>query len=207
VSWSVRHQGSPQRTENLNVGDVVEGLRDGLWDGTDEVMGPQDSDWVAIENHPQFAEVTEEIETPKPLHTEDETRLDMNALIDVCLVLLIFFILTLSYQTLEKVLEMPRNKADDPGAVKVVSQDRVEHYMIVVKARQEDGAAVIWVEAEKVPESQLKAVLKRLARAEKKTEILLDAADVDYGTVIKIIDAAGGANIDQVHFLKRPGTV
>ena len=77
--------------------------------------------------------------------------------------------------------------------------------MLVVKARQEDGKPVIWVEGDKVPENQLQKVLTRLARENKKSELLLDAEGVEYGTVIKIIDAAGGANVDQVHFLARAG--
>jgi biopolymer transport protein ExbD len=205
MRWTVRHQGSPQQVEGLTLAQLIEGLQDGLWDSTDEVKGPEDSTWIAIEEHPQLADTVHELDPLEIVHVEEPTHLDMNALIDVCLVLLIFFILTTSYQTLEKVLAMPKSKADDPGAVKVVSQDRVENYMILVKARKEAGKPVIWVEGEKVPEEQLKTVLSREARRAKKQELLLDAAGVDYGTVIQIIDAAGGASIDQVHFLSSPG--
>jgi biopolymer transport protein ExbD len=168
------------------------------------VKGPGDSTWVSIEEHPNLADVVHDLDPLEIVHEEEHTHLDMNALIDVCLVLLFFFILTTSYQTLEKVLAMPQTKADDPGEVKVVAQERVENYMILVKARTEAGKAVVWVEGEKVPEEQLKTVLSREARKAKKQELLLDAAGVDYGTVIKIIDAAGGANIEQVHFLAKP---
>jgi biopolymer transport protein ExbD len=118
---------------------------------------------------------------------------------------LIFFILTTSYEILEKVLEMPRTRSDDPGAVRVVQQEQVENFMIRVKARQEGGKAVIWVEDEQVPDGQLQSVLSRMARSSQKSEVLLDAAGVDYGTVIKIIDAAGGAKIDHVHFMVQKG--
>ena len=62
MTWKVRHQGSPQSVEGLTLAQVVEGLQDGLWEPTDEVMGPQDKDWVAIENHPQLAEVAMAVE-------------------------------------------------------------------------------------------------------------------------------------------------
>jgi biopolymer transport protein ExbD len=204
MSWTVRHQGSPRQVEGLSLAQVIEGLHDGQWDSTDEVKGPTDQSWTTIEGHPQLVDVVHDLDPLEIVHVEEQTHIDMNALIDVCLVLLIFFILTTSYQTLEKVLAMPKSKMDDPGAVKVVAQERVENYMILVKARKEGANSVIWVEGEKVPEEQLKAVLSREARKAKKQELLLDADGVDYGTVIKIIDAAGGANIEQVHFLAQP---
>src|SRR5260370_2783852 len=70
-------------------------------------MGRQDTGWVAIESHPDCAGAAADIEPPPAKIHEDETRLDMNPLIDVCLVLLIFFILTTSYAALQKVLDMP----------------------------------------------------------------------------------------------------
>src|ERR1700694_5274302 len=107
MSWKIRHQGSPRSIEGLGLTHVVEGLQDGLWETTDEVMGPQDKQWVAIESHPQLAEVVADIEPPPPRVEDDETRLDMNPLIDVALVLLIFFILTTSYAAVQKILNMP----------------------------------------------------------------------------------------------------
>src|SRR6516162_1892381 len=104
MSWKVRHEGSPQSIEGLTLTQVVEGLQDGQWVPTDEVMGPTDHDWQSIDNHPALEEAAAEVMPPPQVH-EDETRLDMNPLIDVCLVLLIFFILTMSYGALEKILE------------------------------------------------------------------------------------------------------
>jgi biopolymer transport protein ExbD len=190
--------------EGLSIAELIQGLQEGLWDPTDEVQGPNDKSWVTIEEHPQLVDVIHELDPLEIVHVEEQTHIDMNALIDVCLVLLIFFILTTSYQTLEKVLAMPSTRPDDPSAVKVVAQTDVENYMILVRARTEGGKPVVWVEGEEVPESQLQTVLAREARKAKKQQVLLDASGVEYGTVIKIIDAAGGANIEQVHFLARP---
>lgn len=203
MSWSLRHQGSPQPVGNLSLQQIVEGLQDGTTDVTDEVKGPGDTRWIAIEEHPKLTEIVEEIEAPPSVHDEGDQGLDLNALIDVCLVLLIFFILTASYEILEKVLQMPKARTDDPGGVKVVAQEQVDNFMIKVRTRQEGGKTLVWVEEEAVPDGQLQAVLTKLARQSKKTEMLLDAAGVDYGTVIKIIDAAGGAKIEHVRFLVR----
>src|SRR5262245_36557998 len=96
MSWKIRHEGSPRHLDGLTLAQVAEGMRDGQWGPTDEVMGPHDTAWVAIEAHPDLAELAASLEAPAPAHP-DETHLDMNALIDVCLVLLIFFMLTTSY--------------------------------------------------------------------------------------------------------------
>jgi biopolymer transport protein ExbD len=204
MSWTLRHQGSPQQVPNLTLAQIVEGLQDGSCDVTDEVKGPGETQWVAIEDHPKLAEVADDLQARTTVHEED-SGLDLNALIDVCLVLLIFFILTTSYEILEKVLQMPKSRTDDPGGVKVVAQEQVDNFMIKVRTRQEGGKTTIWVEDKEVGDGELQSTLERLARQSQKTEMLLDAAGVDYGTVIKIIDAAGGAKIEHVRFLVKPG--
>ena len=54
-------------------------------------------------------------EPPPPKHPEDETRLDMNPLIDVALVLLIFFMLTTTYEELRKEFNPPRDTSRTQG--------------------------------------------------------------------------------------------
>src|SRR5690349_1993750 len=153
MSWKIRHQGSPRSIEGLNLPQVVEGLQDGLWETTDEIMGPQDKQWVAIENHPQLEELVAEMEEAKGPAPEEETRLDMNPLIDVSLVLLVFFILTTSYAALQKVLEMPDLTAQDVQK-KIISRPKamVEKFTIRVQTRQENGKTVIRVEDKPVEE-------------------------------------------------------
>ena len=63
VTWTIRHQGSPRTIDALTFAQVQEGLADGLWEPTDEVRGPQDADWVPIENHPELAELAKEVES------------------------------------------------------------------------------------------------------------------------------------------------
>src|SRR5215470_14887440 len=113
MNWRIRHEGSPRAVEGLTSSEVAQGLMDGQWEPTDEVMGPQEQQWVAIENHPQFADLAMDLEPPPPPHRPDETTLDMNPLIDVCLVLLIFFILTTTYAAVQKILDTPSVQAKD----------------------------------------------------------------------------------------------
>src|SRR5690348_8403010 len=97
MSWRYRREGSTQESRDLTLEQITQGLRDGKIETTDEVRGPSDNAWQPIENHPDLAEVAEEVEPPFPRMHDEPTSLDMNPLIDVCLVLLVFFILTTSY--------------------------------------------------------------------------------------------------------------
>ena len=81
---------------------------------TDEVKGPADAHWQPIESHPTFAEAAADIEPPPPA-VDGRNHLDMNPLIDVCLVLLIFFILTITYASLERAIDVPEDNPDDKG--------------------------------------------------------------------------------------------
>ena len=151
MTWSVRHEGSPRSVQGLTLAQVIVGLRDGVWEPTDEVMGPQDRTWVAIEGHQQLAAVAAELDPPIPRTHPDETRLDMNALIDVCLVLLIFFILTTTYAAVQRVVPLPITTDAQKGQIKKVSATEVSTYMIRVVARpgESDWQPVITVENEK----------------------------------------------------------
>ena len=147
MSWKIRHEGSPKSVEGLSLQQVAEGLQDGRWEPTDEVMGPQDKGWVVIENHPRLAEVAADLEPPAPPHHDDETHLDMNALIDVCLVLLVFFMLLLVYAVaLQKMIDSPELNADNPDHVPVVKKEVVEKSMILVRITMEKEKPVIKIE-------------------------------------------------------------
>jgi biopolymer transport protein ExbD len=214
MSWKVRHEGSPRAVEGLTLPQVAQGLLDGQWEPTDEVMGPDDQHWVAMENHPQLEEVAAEVEPPPQKSFDDETRLDMTALIDVCLVLLVFFILTTTYAALQRMIEAPDMTAQKlTGAPRKVTPDQVKEFMVKVDVRmQREGSGadekdvpVIRVEGETVPRDQLLAELSRFHSNTRKTEVLIDHSPrVPYGTIIAIQDAAKGAGYDKVHVLIPP---
>jgi biopolymer transport protein ExbD len=196
--WKIRHQGSPSALGNLTLAQVAEGLADGHWEPTDEVMGPNDTTWIPIENHPQLEDIAAELEPPPPRHYDDETRLDMNALIDVCLVLLIFFILTTSYAVLQKRLEAPGVSADKVGPP-VITKEKVEQQMVHVILRMENGKPVIQVEKEVVDPDRLEAELSKYLKATKKTQLLLEHEyDVPQSAVVAVLDAAKGAGMEKV---------
>lgn len=196
--WKVRHEGSPTALSDLTLAQVAEGLADGRWEPTDEVMGPNDAGWVPIEGHPQLAEIAADLEPPPPRHYDDETRLDMNALIDVCLVLLIFFILTTSYAVLQKRLEAPGVTGDRLGPA-VVTTEKVKEQMIRVTVKMENGQPVTRVEENPVDAEKLTAELRRFGNATHKTQLLLEHDDdVPQRAVVAVIDAAKGAGLEKV---------
>jgi biopolymer transport protein ExbD len=208
MTWTIRHEGSPRSVEGLSTAQVVEGLQEGQWETTDEVRGPEDRAWLPIENHPQFAEIAAEIEPEPPSHREDETRLDMNPLIDVCLVLLIFFILTTSYAALQKILDMPSLTSKDPKGPLTIDKKKAEQTTVQVRAAMENGKAVIRVEDKIVAREDLVSELQRYARNKRSTEVILDAPDdVDWGTIVAIQDACSGAGITHVHYLVKENEI
>jgi biopolymer transport protein ExbD len=216
--WQARHQGSPKAVQGLSLAQIAQGLRDGFWAPTDEVMGPQDSDWVAMENHPQLMELVEDLQEPPARPREDETRLDMNALIDVTLVLLIFFILTTTRSVaVQKIIPLSSITESSKG-IKVYQADQVKKFMVKLQAvGGADGAPVIWLEGKEVQvlgedkqtldKEKLATLIRPLVQGQPpKTEMLLDAQKVSWGTVVAIQDAAKAAGIRVVHhWQKKPG--
>jgi biopolymer transport protein ExbD len=173
MSWKIRHEGSPQAVEGLSLPQIVEGLQDGRWELTDEVQGPQDQQWVAVESHPALEEVVLDMEPPPPRREEDETRLDMNPLIDVCLVLLVFFIMTTTYAAIQKMLDTPDASSDKRGPARV-SDAQIKDRMIKVEVRQEGGQTVYKIEGQPVTRDALLPMLRQFAKSTNKTELLLD---------------------------------
>lgn len=216
MAWQVRHEGSPRVVRNLTPQQIADGLRDGLWEPTDEVQGPGESRWQSIESHSQFMEVALDLEPPRPAYRPEATSLDMNALIDVCLVLLIFFILTTSYANLvQKVVPMPTE--NDPAKVRAIPTVKVED----IKSRMirlqvgvdKSGKPLLHIEnqpvdafaadGKSVDVAKVEAALKPFVRGEgHKRELLMDARGVTFETVIQIQDAARAAGIHTIHYAR-----
>jgi len=211
--WQLRHEGSPQLIPDLTIQQIVDGLRDGRWESTDEVLGPNESQWRKIEVHPQLAAIAEELALPPPVRHEEPTSLDMNALIDVCLVLLIFYMITTAYATMvQKAVPLPMTKADAKG-IRVIRVDDVKSKMIRVQTYLDSAAQpVVRVEGQtlkdvltsdgKIDTDKLRDALRPYVKGEdRKTEVLLDASGVSWENVVQIQDAARAAGVQQVHHL------
>src|SRR5262249_1446231 len=142
----------------------------------DEVKGPTDTEWQSLEQHPVFAEVAANIEPP-PQETADETHLDMNPLIDVCLVLLIFFILTITYASLERALNIPEDAPEDKGTSHVeIDQIQDKVFIVTVKMDGEKPVIKIGVKGnmKEVPLARIHIEMRDLINETGRKEMVLD---------------------------------
>ncbi len=201
MSWKVRHQGSPESTGELTLAQVTQGLLDGRWEPTDEVRGPQDASWVPLEVHPQFAEAAAELEPPPPRVYDDETRLDMTPLIDVCLVLLIFFILTTTYANLQKIIDAANPTSRKVGGARAITRKEAEESMVAVEVRQQGDRSVVYVNRKEVDLKDLIAALRPYV-AQGRRKLLLDHdREVPHEVIVKVQDDAKTAGLDEVLLL------
>jgi biopolymer transport protein ExbD len=213
IMFTLRHQGSPQVREGLTLAQIVEGLQDGLWEPTDEIQGPGDRDWRTLEDHPATAEIVAELEAPPPVHHDEGTHLDMNAIIDVCLVLLIFFILTASYAAaVQKVIPLSRVVDSQKGKIKVVEPPIIKKFMIRLAATQdktgrvhvilEDKEVSVWDDTEKtLDRDKLKSEIAKKVRDTNNREMLFESQNISWGTAVTIQDTAKAAGINRIHYL------
>lgn len=197
-TWRIRYEGSPAVVDVPSATRVVEGLRDGEWEPTDEVRGPGDPGWTPIEDHPQFAEAVAELGPPAGEHP-DETRLDMNPLIDVALVLLIFFILTTTYASLRRTIDVPA-APDSEGKVSAQPKtEEIENRTFHVTCWMEDGKPTIKIENEVVDPKNLEKAVKEYVKSTGRREMLLEVdGRVPWGVEASIHDAAKAAEIHQI---------
>jgi biopolymer transport protein ExbD len=188
-AWFVRQEGSPNAVSVPSEGEVLSGLRNGNWLPTDEVKGPADAEWRSIESHPTFAEAATELE-PERVEPKDETHLDMNPLIDVCLVLLIFFILTITYASLERAIDVPQVSDDKKGPSQLKWKD-IEDHVFLVTAKMDGNKPVVKIALKEVPLDQIQAEMKRVIDSTGRKEMVLDSdKEVPWGIITTILDAA-----------------
>ena len=122
----------------------------------------------------------------------------MTPIIDVAMVLLVFFILIFTYSVLEKRLEAAKGDAVGPP---VLAQKDVKEQMIEVTITCENGTTVYRVQEDPkpVPPDQLEGVLSGLRRSTGHAICCLEAAaDVPSGDVIYAKDQATGAGMNKV---------
>jgi biopolymer transport protein ExbD len=204
-TWQVRQEGAPTAVAVPSAEEVAAGLRDGVWLLSDEVKGPGEAAWTPIEGHPVFAEVASEVEDPGH-EVADDSHLDMNPLIDVCLVLLIFFILTISYASLERSIAIPDTPPDEKaGKLPKVDIKDIRDRVFIVSAVMEGDKVAVKLEKEPVPIEQLQGRMKELMTRTGRSEMLFDLdTDVPWGVETAIMDAAKGNGVHNI--LLRPRT-
>jgi biopolymer transport protein ExbD len=208
-AWQVRQEGATEVYELPTEADVITALRDGHFVATDEVKGPGEELWQPLETHPAFAETAQELEPPPP-EVKDDTTLDMNPLIDVCLVLLIFFILTITYATLERALDVPDDNAPDKGTKSLNVKDvNVKDRIFIVSAKMDGERPVIKMGVpgalKDVAPDRIFTEMESLINSTGRREMVLDIdKDLPWGVETSILDAAKGNKIHNIINNQRP---
>jgi biopolymer transport protein ExbD len=203
MSWTIRFEGSQSTAVVPTAQRVMEGIREGEWEPTDDVRGPGDREWTPIEEHRQFVEAIAELE-PEARHEEDETHLDMNPLIDVALVLLIFFILTTTYSVLRRSVDVPGEPEGEKGkTTKQIKAEDIQDRAFKVEAWMIDERARLRVNDKIVEVEELEKALSEMIRATGKRDIILEFEGIPWGILAQIMDAAKGAEVQNINFKRK----
>jgi len=196
--WRVRTEDDSGPGREVRFERLAQGLEDGVWSESDQARGPNDADWVVIGEHPELEEHLPPAPPFKAGERED-AEMDMTPMIDVTFQLLIFFMIAATY-VVQKTLEVAAQAAEAPATVTMsqLAQDN-----IIVKVARDRS---VTVDGSPAAIDDLTKVLSQAARRRKiaAAEIVLDVDDeVDHETVVAVIDAAAGAEIEKVHFVSR----
>ncbi len=200
--WRVRTEDDSGPGREVRFERLAQGLEDGVWTETDWARGPNDADWIQIAEHPELEEHLPPA-SPFKAGEREEAEMDMTPMIDVTFQLLIFFMIAATY-VVQKTLELSAAQAEEAPATVTMSQLAQDN--IIVKVARDRSVSVDGVPAtiDSLTESLSQAARRRQAAT---AEVVLDVDDeVDHETVVKVIDAAAGAEIEKVHFVSRKGS-
>jgi biopolymer transport protein ExbD len=175
MPWRLRHEGTRQAIpHNITAGQIVEGLREGTYSPGDEVRGPSETNWQRLDQHPSFAEIVEHIEEEEEVaaHELEDNHIDMNPLIDVCLVLLVFFILATTLSIMQQAIPLPPNQEKKEKQLQQPDPEQLKKY-IMLTIEKKDGVTTMDVNGVTATPDTLVRELERLV-AEGKTDLILD---------------------------------
>ena len=191
--WDLRNHDSDSKSILLESIEIQNLIVSGLISINDEIRKEGETTWKTFLDYPEFDDTFSVKSTIK--HDEDE-NIDMNALIDVCLVLLVFFILLTSYAKLVQHLEAAKTNPDSkiPSITTTQADQKTK---VVIKT--EAGKTLFYINEQVVESENLTTALKASARKLKSKDLILFYSDdVPYQAVISIQDAARAADFQQI---------
>lgn len=191
--WDLRKHDSDSKSILLESIEIQDLIVSGLISINDEIRKEGETTWKTFLDYPEFDDTFSVKSSIK--HDEDE-NIDMNALIDVCLVLLVFFILLTSYTKLVQHLEAAKTNPDSkiPSITTTQADQKTK---VVIKT--EAGKTLFYINEQVVESENLTTALKASARKLKSKDLILFYSDdVPYQAVISIQDAARAADFQQI---------
>ena len=194
--WKIRRADTQDAGRELSWEQLTQAVENGLIGEDNQVLGPSDPAWKLVGDHPAMEEFLPTVPMFRRSQLE-EAEMDMTPMIDVTFQLLIFFMIAATYMV-QKTLDMPKPDQDQDAPPGVTMQElQANNVMIGLKA---DGS--LTVQGKPVTLEELEATLTQVVSQERKSEAVLDASpDVSHETVVKVLDAAAGAQIERVHFV------
>jgi len=196
--WRVRGEDSAGEGRLIRFADLAQAVADGVLGPSDEVRGPRDGRWMSIGDHPELEEHLPPAPLMKP-RSYDDADMDMTPMIDVSFQLIIFFMITACF-VVQKTLDMPA-AAEETAAPRRYTLSELAENNVIVTVKTSGAITVDGTPVE--PDGVLEAV-RGAIRGRSNVEMVLDAEDaVEHQTVVQVLDAAAGAEIEKVHFLHR----
>jgi len=197
--WRVRGEDSAAEGRLIHWADLAQAVADGVLGQSDEVRGPRDGQWVPIGDHAELEEHLPPAPLLKP-RSYDDADMDMTPMIDVSFQLIIFFMITACF-VVQKTLDMPAAHKETTAPRRyTISELAKDNVIVTVKT-----GGTITVDGTAVEPDGVLAAVREAIRGRSNVEMVLDAEDaVEHETVVRVLDAAAGAQIEKVHFLHRP---
>ncbi len=191
--WDLKNHVTDSKSVLLESIEIKDLIVSGLISIDDEIRKEGETAWKTLLDYPEFEEAFSSKSTTKQ---EDDDNIDMNALIDVCLVLLVFFILLTSYAKLVQHLESAKTNPD--SKIPSISNSQADQKTKVV-IKTEAGKTIFYINEKVVENDNLTSALKASARKLKNKDLILYYSDdVPYQSVISIQDAARAADFQQI---------
>ena len=191
--WDLKNHVTDSKSVLLESIEIKDLIVSGLISIDDEIRKEGETAWKTLLDYPEFEEAFSSKSTTKQ---ENDDNIDMNALIDVCLVLLVFFILLTSYAKLVQHLESAKTNPD--SKIPSISNSQADQKTKVV-IKTEAGKTIFYINEKVVENDNLTSALKASARKLKNKDLILYYSDdVPYQSVISIQDAARAADFQQI---------
>lgn len=150
-----------------------------------------------------FEEEEEDPDPPVRFEKENKTEhddLDMTPMVDVVFLLLIFFMVTASF-TLQKSIEQPPSKIEDPSTNVVIEPEDEDDYVEVI-VDQTNTYYVTSRDAEEVEAPSDREMRDRMRDAKRTTgapRLIINAhVDAMHRKVVTVWDAGNAAGFDQI---------
>lgn len=188
----------------------MEGFRDGVYSTTDEVRGPGDTNWIHLEDHPYFVDAVEMVQQAQEdyVHEAEDNHIDMNPLIDVCLVLLVFFILATTLSVMQRAMDMPRNQQDNDKPPPVIPPEMLEKFIIVKVEKNAKGDVTYKVNDYETSADTLLRELERKVTTERKTDLVIDVQPgVPFSSYVFVVDMGKEARVSKIMTKATPSQV